>query len=46
MIQDPLAMMVLEGRFADGDRIVVDAGPDGRLRFERAGTPEPAAARA
>jgi ATP-dependent Clp protease ATP-binding subunit ClpB len=45
LIQDPLAMMVLEGRFADGDQIVVDAGPDGRLRFERASAQEPAAAR-
>jgi ATP-dependent Clp protease ATP-binding subunit ClpB len=46
LIQDPLAMQVLEGRFADGDHIVVDAGPDGQLRFERAGSAEPAAARA
>jgi ATP-dependent Clp protease ATP-binding subunit ClpB len=45
LIQDPLAMMVLEGRFADGDHILVDSGPDGQLRFERAGTQEPAAAR-
>jgi ATP-dependent Clp protease ATP-binding subunit ClpB len=45
MIQDPLAMMVLEGRFVEGDQIVVDAGSDGRLRFERAGAAEPAAAR-
>jgi ATP-dependent Clp protease ATP-binding subunit ClpB len=46
MIQDPLAMMVLEGRFVEGDQIVVDAGPEGQLRFERAGAAEPAAARA
>jgi ATP-dependent Clp protease ATP-binding subunit ClpB len=45
MIQDPLAMTVLEGRFAEGDHIVVDAGPDGQLRFERAGERAPAAAR-
>jgi ATP-dependent Clp protease ATP-binding subunit ClpB len=45
LIQDPLAMMVLEGRFAEGDHILVDAGPDGQLRFERAGTQQPAAAR-
>jgi ATP-dependent Clp protease ATP-binding subunit ClpB len=31
---DPLAMRVLQGDFRDGDRIVVDAGPDG-LRFEK-----------
>jgi ATP-dependent Clp protease ATP-binding subunit ClpB len=46
MIQDPLAMQVLEGRFVEGDHIVVDAGPNGQLRFERAGTAEPAVARA
>jgi ATP-dependent Clp protease ATP-binding subunit ClpA len=46
LIQDPLAMQVLEGRFADGDHVVVDAGPDGQLRFERAGAAEPAGARA
>jgi hypothetical protein len=45
MIQDPLAMQVLEGRFVEGDHIVVDAGPEGALRFERAGAAEPAAAR-
>jgi ATP-dependent Clp protease ATP-binding subunit ClpB len=45
LIQDPLALQVLEGRFVEGDQIVVDAGPDGQLRFERAGTREPAAAR-
>ena len=38
-------MMILEGRFADGDHILVDAGPDGQLRFERAGTQQPATAR-
>jgi ATP-dependent Clp protease ATP-binding subunit ClpB len=31
---DPLAMRVLQGDFRDGDRITVDAGPDG-LSFER-----------
>ena len=28
-VLDPLAMRVLEGAFAEGDHIVVDAGPDG-----------------
>jgi ATP-dependent Clp protease ATP-binding subunit ClpB len=36
MIQNPLAMAVLEGRFADGDHIVVGAGPAGALTFDRA----------
>ncbi|NMB77431.1 MAG: ATP-dependent chaperone ClpB [Myxococcales bacterium] len=36
LLQDPLASAMLEGRFADGDTIRVDAdGPD-RLKFERA----------
>ncbi len=46
MIQDPLALHVLEGRFVEGDQIIVDAGPNGQLRFERAATTEPAEARA
>src|SRR5687767_471196 len=33
MIQNPLAMAVLEGRFTEGDRIRVDVGPDGALSF-------------
>ena len=28
-VLDPLALRVLEGEFAEGDRIVVDVGPDG-----------------
>jgi len=28
-VLDPLAMRVLEGDFAEGDRVVVDAGPEG-----------------
>ena len=39
LIQNPLALQVLEGRFAEGDRIVIDADGSGGLRFER----EPAA---
>ncbi|MEX0907807.1 MAG: ATP-dependent chaperone ClpB [Gemmatimonadota bacterium] len=35
LVQNPLAMLLLEGRFADGDAIGVDVDPDtGELRFE------------
>jgi ATP-dependent Clp protease ATP-binding subunit ClpB len=34
MVQNPLALGVLEGKFKDGDHILVNAGPDGALRFE------------
>jgi ATP-dependent Clp protease ATP-binding subunit ClpB len=42
---DPLALALLKGEFASGDRIEVDA-EDGGLRFERTrvSEPEPAAA--
>jgi ATP-dependent Clp protease ATP-binding subunit ClpB len=33
-VLDPLAVRVLEGAFAEGDRVVVDRGPDG-LTFTR-----------
>jgi ATP-dependent Clp protease ATP-binding subunit ClpB len=33
-VLDPLALMVLEGRFGEGDTVVVEAGPDG-LKFEK-----------
>jgi ATP-dependent Clp protease ATP-binding subunit ClpB len=33
-VLDPLAMRVLEGHFREGDRIAVEAGPDG-LTFEK-----------
>ena len=33
-VLDPLAVRVLEGEFTEGDRVVVDAGPDG-LTFAR-----------
>jgi ATP-dependent Clp protease ATP-binding subunit ClpB len=36
MMQNPLAMAVLEGRFGDGDHIVVGVGPDGGLSFVKA----------
>ncbi len=40
-IQNPLALAVLEGKFAEGDHILVTRGPDGHLSFEKA---EPVAA--
>jgi ATP-dependent Clp protease ATP-binding subunit ClpB len=33
LLQNPLAMAVLEGKFHEGDRIKVDTGPDGHLTF-------------
>jgi hypothetical protein len=36
MLQNPLALAVLEGEYQDGDRITVDRAKDGNaLRFER-----------
>jgi ATP-dependent Clp protease ATP-binding subunit ClpB len=43
MLENPLALRLLEGEFAEGDVVRVDAGEDG-LVFEKAGAPEPAAA--
>jgi ATP-dependent Clp protease ATP-binding subunit ClpB len=34
LLQNPLALAVLEGRFADGDRIAVDVGSDGAFTFD------------
>jgi ATP-dependent Clp protease ATP-binding subunit ClpB len=36
LLQNPLALAVLEGRFTEGDRIVVDMDRNGELTFERA----------
>jgi ATP-dependent Clp protease ATP-binding subunit ClpB len=36
LIQNPLAIAVLEGRFLEGDHIIVEAGPNGQLVFEKA----------
>jgi ATP-dependent Clp protease ATP-binding subunit ClpB len=36
LIQNPLALAVLEGKFADGDRILVTRGANGQLEFEKA----------
>ncbi len=35
LVQNPLAMAVLEGKFADGDLVVVTLGPDGSIVFQR-----------
>jgi ATP-dependent Clp protease ATP-binding subunit ClpB len=43
LIQNPLAMQLLEGRFKEGDRIVATVGPGGTLVFERAEEVVPAA---
>jgi ATP-dependent Clp protease ATP-binding subunit ClpB len=43
MLENPLALRLLEGEFVEGDVVRVDAGEDG-LVFEKAGAPEPAAA--
>jgi ATP-dependent Clp protease ATP-binding subunit ClpB len=39
LVQNPLAMAVLEGRFGEGDHIVVSVGPDGALSFVKAEEP-------
>jgi len=43
LVENPLAMRLLEGDFADGDRVRVDA-QNGELVFEKAQAAEPAAA--
>ncbi len=43
LVENPLALRLLEGEFADGDTVRVDA-QDGELVFERAGAREPAVA--
>ena len=42
LVENPLAQRLLEGEFAEGDTIRVDA-QNGELVFERAGTPAPVA---
>ena len=44
MVQNPLALAVLEGRFSEGDHILVTANEQGRLEFERAAAAATAAA--
>ncbi|TMC30834.1 MAG: AAA family ATPase, partial [Chloroflexi bacterium] len=41
-IQDPLALAILDGKFAEGDTVLVDA-EKGELVMRKAGRPEPAA---
>jgi ATP-dependent Clp protease ATP-binding subunit ClpB len=43
LVQDPLAMMLLEGKFTEGDTITVDA-KDGEIMFTKASSPAPVAA--
>jgi ATP-dependent Clp protease ATP-binding subunit ClpB len=43
LVENPLAMRLLEGDFADGETVLVDAR-DSELVFEKAGVREPAAA--
>src|SRR5438034_1141727 len=43
MVENPLALRLLEGEFSDGDTVRVDAR-DGELVFERSGAREPAVA--
>jgi ATP-dependent Clp protease ATP-binding subunit ClpB len=42
LVENPLALRLLEGEFADGDSVLVDVS-DGELVFERATAAEPAA---
>jgi ATP-dependent Clp protease ATP-binding subunit ClpB len=39
LVQNPLALLLLEGEFTDGDTIVVDVGAAGELEFHRASEP-------
>jgi ATP-dependent Clp protease ATP-binding subunit ClpB len=43
LVENPLALRLLEGDFAEGDTVFVDAA-DGELVFAKAGVAEPAAA--
>ncbi|HZT84645.1 MAG TPA: AAA family ATPase [Gaiellaceae bacterium] len=43
LVENPLALRLLEGDFADGDTVRVDA-EDGEIRFEKVGAPTAAAA--
>ena len=41
LIQDPLALQLLEGKFLAGDTVVVDAGVDKQLAFSKVEVPLP-----
>jgi ATP-dependent Clp protease ATP-binding subunit ClpA len=41
LIQDPLALQLLEGKFLAGDTVTVDAGADKHLTFVKAEVPVP-----
>jgi len=43
LVQDPLAMMLLEGKFTEGDTVTVDA-KGGEITFTKATSPAPVAA--
>ena len=40
MVQNPLALAVLEGRFVEGDHIVADVDASGTLQFSTAAKAE------
>jgi ATP-dependent Clp protease ATP-binding subunit ClpB len=44
LLQNPLALAVLEGRFTEGDHIIVERDPKGELTFRKAKAREPALA--
>jgi ATP-dependent Clp protease ATP-binding subunit ClpB len=44
LIQNPLAMAVLEGRFGEGDRVVVRPNGKGELALEKSGSAMPVGA--
>jgi ATP-dependent Clp protease ATP-binding subunit ClpB len=46
LVQNPLALALLEGQFTDGDHIVADVGPDGAELVFRSAADAPAAAEA
>ncbi len=42
LLENPLALELLEGGFGEGDAVTVDVEDDGELAFERAAAPAPA----
>jgi ATP-dependent Clp protease ATP-binding subunit ClpB len=44
LVENPLALRLLEGEFAEGDTVRVDVGDAGELSFVKAGAAEPAPA--